>query len=412
MDRMLENIREVLHIIRQYRSRTAMTLFGLVWGTMTVILLLAFGVGVQRAMSRNMHGLGEGIAICWPGRTSIPFEGYGRDRWIRLKAEDMVLLKQEIWQINACSPEYSRWNTPVRVKDKINSPNITGIVPEYGPMRHVWPQPGGRFINEKDLAMKRRVVFLGNDLKDFLFGKDDPAVGRYVFIGETPFLVIGVLIPKTQNSSYNQRDKDRAFIPATTFTSLFGDQPVSNFVYQISDPRIGKQVQTRVYSVLARKYRFDPDDRETLHVWDTTEMDRFIFYFSLGMNIFLGIIGCITLVVGGIGLANIMYVGVQERTREIGIKRSIGAKRRHILGQFILEAFFIIGMGAVIGFALALVIIRLLSLLPIEDTVGHPVLNLPVALITVAILSLIGFLAGFFPARKASRLEVVECLRY
>ncbi len=412
MGQFLDTLKEVFHYLRQYKSRTFMTMFGIVWGTMTVILLLAFGVGVKRSMSKNMHGIGEGIVIVWPGRTSKAFAGYGRDRAIRLTDEDTEMLRREIGDIKHISPEYSKWGVPVRIADKINQPNIAGIIPEYGPMRNIMPQTGGRWLNELDIQERRRVVFLGNRLKDFLFGEQVEAVGKHIFVGEIPFLVIGILKPKTQSSSYRQRDQDRAFIPASTFAAIYGYRYVSNFIYTMKDPRQNKAVEKRVFEVLGKKYTFDPDDTETLWIWDTTEMDKFLFYFALGFNIFMGLIGVITLVVGGIGLANIMYVVVQERTREIGIRRSIGAKRWHIMRQFIFESFIIIGISAILGFIFAIILIKIISLFPIEEFVGHPVLSIPVALISVSILAIIGFLAGFFPARKASRLEVVDCLRF
>ncbi len=412
MNRLLDTLREVFHYMRQYKSRTFMTMFGIIWGTMTVILLLAFSVGVKRSMSKNMHGMGENIVILWPGRTSMPFEGYGRDRRIRFREEDAELIRNQIGQIKEISPEYQRWGTTIHLGDKINKPSISGIIPEYGEMRNIWPQEGGRWINDLDVQLRRRVVFLGNDLKDFLFGKEESGVGKYVYIGDNAFLVIGVLRKKTQNSSYTSRDKDRAFIPASTFASVFGSTYLNNMVYRIKDPRLSKSVQEDIYRVLGKKFKFDPKDKETLWMWDTTEMDKFVFYFSLGFTIFMGIIGGITLVVGGIGLANIMYVVVQERTREIGIKRAIGAKRKQIMLQFIIESFIILGISALLGFLLALVLIKVISLMPIEEYVGHPVLSLWVALASMLALSIVGFLAGYFPARRASKLQVVDCLRF
>jgi len=412
MGHLLDTCREVFYYLRQYKSRTFMTMFGIVWGTVTIIVLLAFGVGLKKFMSREMHGLGEGIAIVWPGRTSIAFEGYGRERNMHFREEDGALIKSEIGEIAYASPEYSRWGTPVRVEDKVQQPNITGIIPEYGPMRNIWWQDGGRWINDLDVKKKKRVVFLGNDLKDFLFGKNVNAIGKYVYIGETPFVVIGVLKKKTQNSSYNSRDKDRAFIPASTFSSLFGSRYINDIVYKVKDPRKARAVQKRLYEVFGKKYKFDPKDTETLWIWDTTEMDKFFFYFFLGFNLFMGLIGVITLVVGGIGLANIMYVVVQERTREIGIRRASGAKRRHIMGQFILEAFIIIGLSGALGFLCGFGLIKFLSILPIDKYVGKPDFSLPVALSAIAVLGLIGFLAGYFPSRKAAGLQVVECLRH
>ena len=143
MSRLLDTLREIFFYLRQYKARTFMTMFGLIWGTITVIVLLAFGVGVERSMSKNMHGMGEGIAILWPGRTSIPYKGYGRDRRIRFLEEDAFLLKREIKEIEFCSPEYGRWNVPIRVGDKVNKTNVAGVIPEYGPMRNVLPRPGG-----------------------------------------------------------------------------------------------------------------------------------------------------------------------------------------------------------------------------------------------------------------------------
>jgi putative ABC transport system permease protein len=227
--------------------------------------------------------------------------------------------------------------------------------------------------------------------------------------------VIGVMRPKTQPSSYNSRDRDRAFIAYTTFKSMFGYRYISNFVYQVADPSISPVVRKKVYATLGKKFKFDPQDKETLGIWDTTSFDVFIENFSLGFTLFMGLIGVITLIVGGIGLANIMYVVVQERTTEIGIRRSVGAKGRNIFGQFIFEAFVVIGVGALIGFSLALALIYLMSVLPMEDVkeaVGTPVFNPLVAVVTIFVLSSIGFLAGFFPARRAAKLNVIDCLRY
>jgi len=410
-----ENLHEIFFYLRLYKSRTAMTMFGIIWGTMTVILLLAFGAGSKRQMKKSMHGLGESIAIVWPGRTSIPYRGYGIGRWIMLTPQDVEIIRRQVRGIRRISPEFSYWRGAIRVKDRINRPNITAVIPEYGPMRNIWWQPGGRWFNDLDIKQRRRVIFLGNNLSDFLFGKNSTTVGKYVYLNNIPFLVIGVLRKKIQNSVYNQRDADRAFIPITTYQSIFGDKFISDFVYQVKDARQAKWVQKQIYRILSKKFKFDPNDKETLSIWDTTEMDKFIFYFSLGFNIFLGIIGTITLIVGGIGLANIMYVVVQERTREIGIRRSFGAKQRHILLQFVLEAFVIIGLGALIGFGMALSVIKLFAALPLQsfkEVAGTPYLNIWVAAISALLLFSIGFLAGYFPARRAAKLNIVDCLRF
>jgi putative ABC transport system permease protein len=413
MNHFFDTLSEIFHYLRQYKARTFMTMFGIIWGTISIIVLMAFGVGVQHSMSRNMHGMGEGIAIMWPGRTSMAFAGFNVGRTIPFREEDVALLRQEIPELESVCPEYSTWNVPVRVSDKVNKPNISGVIPEYGVIRNIWPEAGGRWINELDLKERKRVIFLGNTLKTFLFGEETDAVGKYVLVGDNPFLVIGVLVKKIQQSSYSARDEDRSFIPASTFHSLFGNRYLNNIVYKAKDPTQSEYLRTRIYEVMGQRNKFNPVDKQALNIWDTTEMDKFVYYFSLGLKIFLALIGIMTLTVGGIGLANIMYVVVQERTYEIGIRRSIGAKRHHIMGQFILETFIIMAISSLIGFSISLVIIKGLAAIPqLDEYVGTPVVDLSVALATALVLSGIGFIAGYFPARKAARLHVIDCLRF
>lgn len=408
----LDSIKEIILYLRQYKSRTAMTMFGLIWGTMTIALLLSVGEGTGRALKKAMHGMGEGVAIMWPGRTSIPFEGYGRGRNLRFRVQDVELLREQIGEYRAISGEFIRYGTPSRYQKNVNRATLTGILPEYGDMRNIIPAPGGRWINDLDMEHRRRVAFIGNKVSELLFGTETDPIGKYIMVEQTPFIVIGILKEKIQNSSYASQDADRIFIPQTTFQSMYGWQYLSNIVYQLQDPRKAKDVQKQAYVVLGKRFKFNPDDTNALGIWDTAESDKFIGYFILGFNLFLGIIGAITLVVGGIGLANIMYVVVQERTREIGIKRSIGAKRRNILGQFILEAFIIIGIGAALGLVLTILILAGLTALPLDDYIGNPQLSVLTTLVAMAVLCLIGFFAGFFPARRASKLQVVDCLRY
>lgn len=412
MSLILDTFQDVFKYMRQYKARTFMTMFGIIWGTMTVILLLSMGVGVGKQLRKNMHGIGEGIGIVWPGQTSIPFEGYGRGRGIRLRAEDIEIARREISDIKRISPEFSTWQAAVHLADKRVRPNVTGIIPEYGPMRNVWPDSGGRWINDLDIADSRRVVFLGNNLRDYFFGDNADAIGKYVYINETPFRVIGILLKKTQNSSYNSRDEDRAFIPSTTFEAIFGHRYVQNFIYQVKSPQLSESVQQQLYNVYGKKFKFDPHDKETLHIWDTTEYDKFVFYFMIGFNGFMSVIGVITLIVGGIGLANIMYVVVQERTREIGIRRAAGASGRRIMRTFIYESFIIIGVSALVGFLLAVIIIAIVAAFPTQEYIGQPELSLNVALAAMTVISVIGFVAGYFPARRAANLNVVDCLRY
>jgi len=220
-----------------------------------------------------------------------------------------------------------------------------------------------------------------------------------------------VMTKKTQPSSYNTRDQDRIFIPSATFAALFGATHLNNIIFKPKDLMQSEEVGTHVREVLAAKYKFDPTDKDAIWIWDTAEFDKFSGNLFLALNLFLGIIGGFTLGVGGIGVANIMFVVVQERIKEIGIKRAVGATRRAIMVQFFTETFFIMAIGSALGFLISYGIIQALQLLPIKDYVGLPDFSIEVAMIAMGVLTTIGLGAGLLPARRAANLDVIECLR-
>ncbi len=410
METLRTTLGEFLRDLKAQKLRTFLTVFGIVWGTVAIIVLLAFGMGFKAQLAVNMHGIGERVAIMFPGRTSRAFEGFGIGRGITLVEDDAKLLATQVKDIGKISPEYSSHGTSCRVGDNITNTSVGGVYPIYSEMRNVIPEPGGRFINDLDMRERRRVALIGNEVKNLLFGESD-ALGRTFFIGTTPFTVVGVMMKKIQNSSYNRRDQDRVFIPTTTFASVFGENHLQNIIFSPADPTRSVEMISQVREVLGRRYKFDPEDKDAVFVWDTSEFDRFMFYFFLAFNIFLGIIGSFTLGVAGIGVANIMYIVVQERIKEIGIKRAVGATKRKIMAQFFTETFFIIGLGSFIGTIIALGFLKLMEFLPIRDAVGVPILSPEVMVATAVILAVVGLSAGLFPARRAANLDVVECLR-
>ena len=400
--------------VRSQKLRTTLTLLGITWGTVAVVVLLAFGVGLEKQTRKRFHGLGDRVVMVFGGTTTRTFQGFPDGRSIRLREEDAWILRDQVSQIERISPEYSRWGTPVRNGRQVLRPNVAGVWPEYTFMRNVIPDMGGRFINQEDIDKRRRVAVLGNRARDFLFEDEPPnvdVIGRQIMIGETPFTIVGVMKPKQQSSSYSSRDRDRVFIPGSTHHAMFGHLYLNNIVYQTGSADASRQAERRVYEVLGRKYRFDPADNDALGVWDTTEFEKMFEYLFLGFNIFFAIVGSFTLTVGGIGVANIMYVVVRERTHEIGIKRSVGARRPDILRQFFLEATAIVMIGGLLGFLLSLGVVRLVSFGDMEEFIGTPQISPVVALVTMVLLGAVGLAAAYFPARKAANLDPVECLR-
>jgi putative ABC transport system permease protein len=277
-------------------------------------------------------------------------------------------------------------------------------------MRNLLPQPGGRFLNPLDLAEQRRVAFIGDKLAEDIFGQT-PAVGKVVLLGGSPFLIIGVMEKKVQNSSYSGRDNGKAFIPGSTYRAITGEKWVENMVYQPAIAGESKEVTASIRKVLGSRLRFDAKDKEALGVWDTVDQFAFFDVFFLSFRLFLGIIGSFTLVVGGIGVSNIMNVVVEERTREIGIKMALGARSRWILRQLLFETLLVTGLGGAIGFAFSLGVCAVFPKLGFTQFVGDPTVSPGIALMTAAILGATGLVAGYFPARDAARLDPVVAMK-
>ena len=405
----LSFVRQMLQDVRHQKMRTALTLFGIVWGTVSVALLVAFGEGLENRIRKNQRGLGENIVIAWPSRTSLPWEGLGKGRRIRLTEEDIETLRREIPEAGF-SGEYERDKSAFRKERVRITPQISANSPLFAAMRNIIPAAGGRYVNDLDVNRRRRVVFLGDKLKQDLFGEGD-AVGKTVMVDNVPFLVIGVMEKKAQDSSYSGRDQDKAFVPESTYRGLFSERYVSNFIFQAKVAAETPNVTRRIYETLARRHKFDPKDKEAIGMWDTTEGEKFFRVFFGTFRAFLGIIGSFTLIVGGIGVSNIMYVVVEERTREIGVKLAVGAKPRFIQQQFLVETLTLTAIGGALGFLITLGILFVFPFLKLDEYVGTPAASPVVILTTAALLGLIGLVAGYFPARRASLLDPVVALK-
>jgi putative ABC transport system permease protein len=400
--------RQLARDLWSQKLRTFLTTFGIIWGTVAVSLLLAFGHGLHRQMIKSVAGLGDRIVIAWPMRTSMTFEGLGKGRRMRMMEDDIEYLEAQVELLAGISSEYSD-NLIARYGDRQRSVSVSGVSPVYGTMRNMIPAVGGRFINDLDVDQRRRVVFVGNELAEDLFGTRE-AVGETVMIHGSPFLIVGVLVPKEQDSSYSGRDHSKMIIPESTFRAITGQKYMDNFIYKAPAPELNDALNEEVRAALSSRLRFHPDDDQAVQVWDTTEMFVFMDAFMLGFQIFLGIMGVLTLVVGGIGVSNIMNVVVEERTREIGIKMALGARSRAILTQFMLETMILTAVGGTIGLAISFAIC---SAYPVnlEEYMGLPTLSPGLAVLTASILGLVGFVAGYFPARDASRLDPVVAMK-
>ena len=395
--------------LKAQRLRTALTLFGLGWGTFCVVLLLSFGEGLSRTQMDTMEGMGTRIILIWGSRTSAPFEGLPRGRYIRLEDGDADLIARRVKGVAQVSPEYGR---DVMLKGPIGetSAGLSAVRPGFGTMRHIEPEPGGRFLNERDQAERRRVCVLGSRIRRELFGTG-PAIGRNLDITGIPFTVIGTLAEKKQDSNYNGPDDGKVFIPAAVALASLGERYPGNLVVEVAPDAKSADVSKGIYQVMGRAHHFAGDDKEALMTWDVGEMLAMIRTIFLGFRVFLGLIGVLTLAVAGIGVANVMSMVVEDRTSQIGIAMALGARHGWILGQILLETLLVTAVGGAVGVALAGAVVAGCQFLPIKDSIGTPVFSGQIALLTAGILGVIGILAGMGPARRAAYLNPADALR-
>jgi putative ABC transport system permease protein len=408
-------IREFFNDLRKQKLRSFLTLVAIAWGTLSVVLLLAFGRGLGTSLMEGVMGAGDRIMIIYSGQTSMSYEGLGVGRNIRFTEEDVDLIHRAVPGIDHISPQYGRGGTRLQVGDVTTNTYMEGVNPDFEIMRTMYPSSGGRFINERDVNEMRRVLFLGDEIAEHLFGDDNP-VGKEVKLDNMPFTVIGVMKPKMQTAMNYGPDANRAVIPYTTFRNIYGNRTVGSILVRPFDPSMQENVKRNIVSTLAEKHSFNPEDEQAIPIWDFVEMQEINSKIALGLEVFLFVVGFFTLLIAGVGVANIMFVVVKERTREIGIKLAVGARKVHIITQFIFEALFISLLGGLAGLAVSVGIVEVVLAMNLTDGpgqfLGKPEISHLAVSLTIGILVLIGLIAGIFPAIKASRVDPVESLRY
>jgi putative ABC transport system permease protein len=402
---------------RKRRKKTALITFALFWGTLSILILLAFGQGMSAQFRVSFSGLGENLIMISGGQTSKVHQGLPKGRRIGLYPADIQYLKERIPEIAVIAPEsYNNW--PISARGKEINRMVHGTTAEFAGLRTQIPQAGSRFLNPDDVVQGRKVAFIGWNVARDLFGPEDP-VGQKIVVNRVPFTVIGVLQKKLQDSMYNGPDADQVYLPFSAFSQIDNRRTLSRIHIQPRGIEFSPLVEERVRALLGRKYRFDGGDRYALNVWNTIDNAKEAGAIFKGIEIFLGIMGALTLLIGAVGVTNLMYAVVRERTQEIGIKMAIGARRRVIVQQFILETLFIFLKGTFWGFITAFNLIRLVQMVPISyDGFGiagyllRPVFSMEIFIVFLAIVGTLVFLAGIFPAMRASRLNPIEALRY
>ena len=414
----LEVMRQTAGSIAAHKMRSFLTMFGIIWGITSVILLVGLGKGFSHDQKERLKTIGVDLAIIWGGRTSEQAGGYAAGRVVRLSIRDAELIKQEAYLIKNVSPELRRSVSEVSLYNAASRP-VRGIWPDYQRFRSLRVQEG-RLMSDDDEREGRRVVVLGVESRDQLFpGK--AAVGETLMMNGSPYTVIGVLEKKKQNGSYGSGpDNTQLFVPYSSMARDYppGERPgifkgwINNLVVEVGDPAHHEQALRQVYQILGREHRFDPRDKDALMVWDTLEGSQLVERIFDVMTIFFGAVALMTLSLGGIGVMNIMLVAVTERTREIGVRKSLGATAADIRNQFFAESAALMTVSGTIGLIIGVGICLAARNVELPEIVPHPIVSVGAIVVSLLTLGLITIAAGMYPAQRAAALSPIECLRH
>jgi putative ABC transport system permease protein len=407
---------DVLRTLWSHKLRAFLTMFGIAWGIVSIVLMVAAGEGLRKGQEDQAKNLGKDVMIVFHGRTSLQAGGIHAGRIVHWEDPDVAVVQAESPDCQYAIPELEQDTVLTHSNYNNASFTVTGSYPQFAYIRSL-SVGRGRFYDWDDMREARRVAFLGSDAAKQLFPGRNP-VGENVYLNDFPYVVVGVMEKKKQDSSYDGWDVNKVFVPFTAMRRDFPDKPPgtpTTFDQLLVTPKSVEQHEACKHEVrvaLARMHRYDPNDKEACPIWDTVQEAQAFKTMTDGMKYFLGAVGIVTLLLGGIGVMNVMLVAVRERTREIGVRKAIGAPAGTILRQFFIEAVIIAALSGGIGLAVAFGFCALVNLLPMPDFFAGLIPDWTSGLVATGLLGTIAVAAALYPARRAASIDPIEALRY
>ncbi len=409
-------IGDVFRTLWVHKLRTFLTMFGIAWGIVSIVLMVGAGEGLRVGQAKVAETLGKDVMIVFHGRTSLQAGGTRAGRVVHWEDQDVAVVVSESPDCQYAIPELEQ--ETVRTHSNYNNAAllVTGSFPEFGYIRSL-DVGQGRFYNWDDERFRRRVVFLGSDAAKQLFPGRNP-VGENLYLNDFPYTVIGVMAQKKQDSSYDGWDVNKIFVPFAAMRRDFPDKPPgtsTTFDQLLVTPKSVAQHEAckhEVRAALGRMHHFDPSDKEACPIWDTVEEAQAFLQMTNGMKYFLGAVGFVTLLLGALGVMNVMMVAVRERTREIGVRKALGAPKRIILKQFFLEALLIAWLSGGVGLGIAYGLCYLVNLAPMPDFFAGLLPTWTTSVLACGLLGGAAVLAALYPARKAASVDPIEALRF